>query len=219
MPEMPNPTRIFLLRHGAVVPEARDHFNGVTDVDLDPIIGPTQIGRVADYLAEVKLEALYSSPLKRCRATAAVLAEKFGLTNTVVQNLHEMNFGLLEGLGFSQVREQHPEQMAGWFRDLANYRMEGGESMSQVQDRAWEALNGLVEAHPEQHIAVAAHGAVNRLVLARALKMDIQNVLKIAQDYGCLNILDFFPDGEVVIKGVNIQPGQDWPGNGLDHTS
>lgn len=211
MSEMPKPTRIFLLRHGVVAPEARDHFNGLTDAPLDHQEGIAQIARVADYLTGVELDALYSSPLTRCQDTAGVLADKFSLTNQVVADLHEMNFGVLEGLNFGQVRESYPEQMAAWFQDLANFRIEGAETMAEVQERAWTALTGLTQDNPAANVAVAAHGAVNRLLIARALGMDIQYVLKLAQDYGCLNVLDFFPDGEVVVKGINIRPGEVWP--------
>ncbi len=217
MAETIPPTRIFLIRHGVVAPESRNRFNGATDAPLDPVEGPAQIERVADYLAESSPVRLYSSPLARCLASARILGDKFDLEAIVEDDLREMHFGRLEGMSFQEVRKTYPQEMAAWFADLAAYRIDGGETMADVQDRAWPAIERIVEANSGRAAAVVAHGAVNRLILAKALGIEIQRVLNLSQDYGCLNVLDFFPDN-VVIKGVNIQPGPRFPGEPLDQT-
>ncbi|MBW1712574.1 MAG: histidine phosphatase family protein, partial [Deltaproteobacteria bacterium] len=97
-------TRVFLIRHGVVVPEARNRFNGSTEAALDPE-GERQIKRLADYLQSAPPQALYTSPLERCLASAQVLAQAFSLEVRVEPDLKEMDFGQLDGLSFSQVRE------------------------------------------------------------------------------------------------------------------
>lgn len=217
MSDTPQPCRIFLIRHGVVAPEARNRFNGITEAPLDPDEGPRQLGRVADYLTSAALAALYASPLQRTRASARVLADRFNLTITTVPDLHEMGFGVLEGLNFTEVGERYPEEMKAWFNDLAHNRIPEAETMTEVQNRAWPALEKIAANHPGQNVAVVAHGAVNRLILARALEMDIQRVLSLSQDYAGLNVLDFFPD-QVVIKGINLQPGPTFPTEAKDET-
>ena len=207
-------TRIYLLRHGLVAPEGQKKFNGVTDVALDPV-GFEQHRRTGKYLSHTGLAALYCSPLSRCRDSAAALGQAAGLKATVVEEIREMNFGVIDGLDFTQVRARYPEQSKGFYADLANYRIEGGETMTEVQDRACQAMDRIAAAHPGAQAAVVAHGAVNRLVLARALSLDIQNVMNLSQDYGCINIVDYYPD-RTVVKAVNILPGEVMP-DGYDH--
>ena len=207
-------TRIYLLRHGLVAPEERKKFNGVTDAALDPE-GLEQHRRAGEYLSQAGLAALYCSPLSRCRDSAGALGRVVGLRATVVEGIREMNFGVMEGLGFSEVRAKYPEQSKAFYDDLADYRVEGGETMAEVQDRACRALDGIAAAHPRAQAAVVAHGAVNRLILARALNLDIQNVMNLSQDYGCINIIDYYPD-RTVVKAVNILPGQIMP-DGYEH--
>ena len=207
-------TRIFLIRHGVVAPESRDRFNGRTEAPLDPE-GEAQLGRVADYLSAEPPTAIYSSPLQRCRSSAAVLGRAFGLPVKIEPDLREMDFGELDGLNFTEVRQLFPDESKAWYRDLAGYRLPGAETMSEVQERAWTALQGVVADHPGTTVAVQAHGAVNRLLLARILDLSIGQIMNLAQDYGCLNILDVWND-RIIVKGLNFQPGPCLPSRAWD---
>lgn len=206
--------RVYLVRHGVVVPESRDRFNGRTEAALDPE-GRDQIGRVAAYLESSPPWAIYCSPLQRCRDSASVLARAFGLEITIEEGLREMDFGQLDGLHFGQVRERYSKEMEAWYADLADYRLPGAETMAEVQARSWAALTRIVEENRGRTVAAQAHGAVNRLILARALGLPGQRIMNLAQDYACLNILEFWPE-RVVIKGFNLQPGETLPAEPLD---
>jgi len=202
------PTRVFLMRHGVVTLEHRNRFNGSTDSPLDAE-GEAQFRRLADYLAPVTLTALYASPLMRSRCSAENLGQAFGLEPKVVPDLREMCFGLLEGLSFGEVNERYPEELKKFFNDPGGYRVSRAETMTEVQDRAWSALERIVAAHPDQSVAVVAHGAVNRTIMTRVLDTPLQAAFNLDQDYACLNVLDFYPD-RVVLKGLNLMPGPCW---------
>lgn len=209
-------TRIYLIRHGAVLPEARDRFNGLTDAGLDPE-GAAQIARVADYLATAPPTKIFSSPLSRCQDSAAVIAQKYNLEVQVIEELHEMSFGKLEGLSFTESREKYGPEMAAWYQDFANYRFPEAETMTEVQNRVWPVLERIAADNPGTEVAVQAHGAVNRLTICKALGLDLAKVLQLSQDYGCLNILEFWPD-RVIVKGINIQPGPTLPQEPFDRS-
>ena len=209
-------TRIYLIRHGLVAPESRDRFNGRTEAALDPE-GLAQIGRVAGYLKSAPPDLIYSSPLQRCRDSAAVLSRAFGVEARIEEGLREMDFGEADGLHFKEVRERFPKETQAWYADLADYRLPSAETMSEVQQRAWTALEKIVEGHRGQAVAVQAHGGVNRLILARVLEMPIGRVLNLAQDYACLNILDFWPD-RAILKGLNLQVEETLPASPFDQS-
>lgn len=207
-------TRIYLIRHGLVAPEDRERFNGRTEAALDPE-GAEQLGRVAEYLKSHPPERIYSSPLKRCRDSAAVLSRAFGVEVEIEEGFREMDFGEMEGLLFAEVRERFAEEAKAWYADLAGYRFPGAETMGEVRKRAWKSLSRIVEEHPGEVVAVQAHGGVNRLLLARILGLPIQRIMDLVQDYGCLNILDFWPD-RVILKGLNLQIGETLPVSPFD---
>ena len=72
-------TRVFLVRHGATVLTSEDRFAGATDVDLSAE-GRAQATRLAERLRDDDMAAVYCSPLRRTRDTAALIAAPHGLT-------------------------------------------------------------------------------------------------------------------------------------------
>ena len=207
-------TRIYLIRHGVVAPESRDCFNGRTEAALDPE-GLAQIGRVAEYLKSAPPDHIYASPLQRCRDSAGVLSRAFGKEIEIEEGLREMDFGEADGMHFKEVRTRFAQETAAWYADLADYRLPGAETMSEVQQRAWGAVSRIVERRQGRTVAVQAHGGVNRLILARVLGVPVGKVLNLAQDYACLNILEFWPD-RTIVKGLNIQVEETLPASPFD---
>ena len=84
------------------------------------------------------------------------------------------------------------------FQDLANFRIPGGESLLDVRERVLPRLQKVVAAHPGQPLALVAHAGVNRVILCDALSLPLENLFRLDQNYGCLNIIDYFPDFTVV---------------------
>ena len=43
-----------------------------------------------------------------------------------------------------------------------------------------------------------AHAGLNRVILSEAMGLPLYHLFRLDQNYGCLNIIDFFPDLAVV---------------------
>jgi alpha-ribazole phosphatase/probable phosphoglycerate mutase len=67
-----------------------------------------------------------------------------------------------------------------------------------LKARALPRLQEALQRHPGQALALVAHAGVNRVILSEALGLDLQNLFRLDQNYGCLNIIDYFPDLAVV---------------------
>ena len=62
-----------------------------------------------------------------------------------------MEIGELEGMPFEQMRERYPDFLRQWLSDeVADARMPGGETLAEVQDRAWEAVSAMQARHPRR---------------------------------------------------------------------
>ena len=72
--------------------------------------------------------------------------------------------------------------------------------------RVLPALEGIIKGNFGASICVVAHGGVNRVVLSDAMGLGLENFFSIEQDYGCLNIIDYHPDGIKVVKLLNGGP-------------
>lgn len=191
------PTRLYLIRHGRVADGHTDRYHGHNDVDLSPE-GLRQYERLAAHLKEVPLSAVYSSDLRRTIIGAEMLAAGRNLTPLPCPEFRELCFGVWEGLTLAEIQEQYPEELAARFRDLAGYRIPRGESLSDVRARVIPKLKELLARHRGESLALVAHAGVNRVILCDALNLPLEHIFRLDQAYGCLNIIDYFPDFSLV---------------------
>lgn len=146
---------VLLVRHGRTVMNAQRRMAGRTDVPLDDR-GVEEAAALAARLADTPLAAVYCSPLRRARQTAAVLGAP-----SVVEGLQEIDHGELEGRPSRALISDHPELLARWQRDPTHVRLPGGETLGECRDRALSALGELVRRHePGPPIVVVSHQMV-----------------------------------------------------------
>jgi alpha-ribazole phosphatase len=184
-------TRIYLARHGEVVKHGV--YNGQNDVDITPT-GFQQMERLRDY----------SSDLQRTQKGAEIIAQPHGLGPRGFPHFREMHFGRWQTLSYLEIMERYPEDIPQWVGNLETFCIPGGESLTDVRNRAMPKLQELISSHSGQEIALVGHGALNRVILAEALHLSFAYLLRIEQSYGCLNIIEYTPTGTRV-KLINGQ--------------
>jgi len=192
-----SPTRLYLVRHGQVADGHTHRYHGNNDIGLSPE-GEKQLRRLGQQLQSVALAGIYASNLKRSREGAVCLCQGRDLKPLSIPEFREIHFGVWEGLTFAEIAEHYPEELASRLQDLANFRIPGGESLLDVRQRVMPRLKELVAAHPGQSLALVAHAGVNRVILCEALSLPLEHLFRLDQNYGCLNIIDYFPDFTVV---------------------
>jgi broad specificity phosphatase PhoE len=191
----PDRTRIYLARHGEVVNHGV--YNGQSDVDITAT-GLRQMERLRDLLQDKNLSAVYCSDLLRTVRGAEIIAKPHGLRPESFPQFREMHFGRWQGLSFPEVMERYPSDIPQWLKNLENFRIPAGEGVMDVRDRAIPKLQELIERHRGQEFALVCHGALNRLIIAEALHLPFAHLLRIEQDYGCLNITEYTPQWSLV---------------------
>ncbi|PYN36740.1 MAG: hypothetical protein DME01_07110 [Candidatus Rokuibacteriota bacterium] len=182
-------TLIYLFRHGEVVLADTRRFIGHLDVPLSPL-GERQSAAQAARLASVKLAALYTSDLTRARRTGEIIGAPHGLVPTVVPALREMAMGRWEGLTAAAIQRDEPAKFAEWMANVGEFPFPDGESVPDLEARAWPAFESIAGAHAGQAIAIVAHGGTNRALLCRALGLPPGRLLSMGQDYGALTVLE-----------------------------
>ncbi len=201
-------TRIYLVRHGQVVGHDEYRYNGHHDVDITEV-GTRQMQRLADFLADSKISSVYSSDLQRSVKGAEIIAERLCIDGpTQLTALRELHLGRWEGLTKAEAVALYPEDESFSFQDLPRGRITGGEDLTELGQRVIPAINDIISNHRGEHVLVVAHGGVNRVILFDAIGLAVDNFFRIEQDYGCLNLIDYFPGGNRVVKMVNAGPNQ-----------
>ena len=189
---------LYLIRHGAIQGVQKRQYNGHRDVPLSDI-GRAQLSRLAAFLKErIVLDAIYASDLSRSVESAGIIAEPQSLPPTLLPAFRERNFGAWEGMTFDEIAAQDHDAFYAWARDPLHYSPVGGESTISVSDRVMPALTELRVRHEGQKIALVAHGGVNRVIICKVLGIQLQNIFRIEQDYGALNIIEFLKEMPLV---------------------
>ncbi|MBW1972601.1 MAG: histidine phosphatase family protein [Deltaproteobacteria bacterium] len=188
-------TRLYLIRHGQTIntPKGVFRYNGYLDVDITRE-GITQMESVALFLKERPLKNVYSSDLIRAFRGAKIIASYHGLIPVVMPDFREIKQGLWEGLTFEEIISFFPLETEKKFSDIVNYRIPGGENFIDAHNRVIPKIESLMWENKGSEFVVVAHGGVNMIILAHYLKMELKDILRLKQDFGCINIIDFYDD-------------------------
>ena len=144
------------------------------------------------------LEAVYTSDLSRAVRSAQVIAEPFGLLPVETPDFRERNFGIWEGMAFTEIKEKYTKEFECWANNPLKYSPIGGESTVRVKDRVLPSLYRILNSHKGKNIAVVAHGGVNRIILCHFLGIPLENIFRIEQGYAAVNIIEFWEKYPVV---------------------
>jgi probable phosphomutase (TIGR03848 family) len=126
--------------------------------------GREQAEELGRRLTGFPLQAIYSSPLERCRETARPVSRAAGLDVVVRPDLGEVRFGAWTGRSLSQLRRTKLWSVVQSTPSRA--RFPEGESVPEVEHRAVAAVERIAAEHPRSAVAVFSHADVIKLVLA-----------------------------------------------------
>jgi len=196
-------TRIYLIRHGQVAGHEEKRYNGHADVPLTAE-GEAQFGLLQLRLKKKQeITAVYSSDLSRCLNGARLLAASHDLDVQIDAQLRELNIGLWEGKSWSEIQREFPQEWQARLDDIVNYQVPQGESLALLAARVRPVIAAIVARHGGEEVVVVAHGGVNRVILLEAIGAPLDRLFSIEQSYGCLNIIDYYADGNAVVQLLN----------------
>ena len=187
--------RIFLVRHGETSWNREGRFQGQIDVPLNDI-GLRQADAVADALKDVAFDRIISSGLSRALRTALPLASRMrlGMGVETDDDLREIGHGLWEGCTAAEVEAMYPGALALWHTRPETVVMPEGESLADVQNRAWPALLRIAEEKGET-IAVFTHDAVLKVLLMKALDCPLSCFWRFQLANGSITLLELGDKG------------------------
>ncbi|MEW5911271.1 MAG: histidine phosphatase family protein [Thermodesulfobacteriota bacterium] len=197
-------TRIYLWRHpvvrGALDGQVFGHYDAALTRE-----GKDQGDIIARRMSRQKLAAVYCSDLQRSMLVAEAVARSQSPRRKpkVTKDLRELNLGAWEAMTFEEIRKKYPKELEARYKDLANFAIDGGESLEQLAARVIPVFQEMIAKHKGKQICVIAHGGVNRVFLTKLMGAPLERVFRIDQQYACLNVIDVYPDGVPLIKRLN----------------
>jgi alpha-ribazole phosphatase len=187
-------TRIWLIRHGEPVEEARNRCYGSFDFELSAA-GRMQMAQVSEYLKPEPVAAVYTSPLSRALESARIIAAAHSCPVEVMSDLREIDFGEFEGLQYDEIATRYPELYRQWMETPTEVRFPNGECFSGMRARVLKAFDAIQRERAGQTAAIVSHGGINRILIAWALQMPDNSIFRLAQDYAATNLLVLTANG------------------------
>lgn len=120
--------------------------------------GKTETRQLAERFREIKLNAIYSSPLERARETAEAIARLGGFEVALSDAFNEIDFGEWTGSSFAQLAGNERWRRFNSRRSITS--IPGGESFLDVQARVVAELEELSQHHLGQRVVIVSHADV-----------------------------------------------------------
>jgi len=190
--------RLILVRHGETRWNHENRVVGHTQIGLN-INGRQQAARLTGALKDERVSAIYSSTLRRARETAAAIARGHGLGVVTDDALKEVDAGELEGLTFEEVMKRYDDFLQEWMKDNPSLRMPGGESMIELQQRAWPAVERIVGEHPDGVVILVSHSLAILSIISGALGMRPSNFRRLRMSLASISVLNFGERGASLV--------------------
>ncbi len=163
--------------------------------------GKAQAAALGERLHDVKLYALYSSPMERARETAeAIAAHHPKLTIQTLEGVNEMQFGAWQG---QEIRTLARRKMWRAVQGIpSRAHIPEGETFRQAQARAVDAIEWLAQQHPRERVAVASHSDIIKLIMAHYLGMHLDHFQRLRVATASISTLHLGPF-HAIAAGLN----------------
>lgn len=161
------PRRIIIVRHGETDYNKQARFQGWSDQPLN-LTGKKQSLDLCERLKNEKIDAIYSSDLKRVVQTIKPLSRKLEIKPILTPKLREQNLGIFDGLTWQEVNKKHGSLAKNFGnkekRDWNGFK---GESFNIFYQRVADFVNSVISKHKKTNILIATHGGTKQVILDR----------------------------------------------------
>ena len=184
------PTKLYILRHGESEWNVLGKVQGQEDTSLTDR-GREQAKKAAERLAEEEIDIIYSSDLKRAYDTAKAVGTELDLEVNKLSSIREIHFGIWQGLDLKTIRERYEDDYILWRKEPQNLKIENGETLQAVQDRAVKDIKKLVEENSGKNILLESHGTAIKTFIIGLLDMDMSSYCKFTIGNTGISIIEF----------------------------
>ncbi len=189
--------RLYLIRHGETEWNTVKRFQGWTDIELSSR-GIEQARLLSERFRNIKLDEIYSSPLKRAVKTAEPIAEKKGLELKTSEYFKEINFGIWEGKTRDELSALYGAEFDDFLIHPEAHTFPGDGSFDAVTERIKKGLNMVLDAKDNISVAIVSHGGIIRLIVKYLLDIEGEWYNKTWIDNTSITLLELKKGGNLL---------------------
>ena len=210
-------TVVLLVRHGLTAGTGHVLTGRTPGIPLDDR-GREQAAALAARLAEVRLDAIVTSPLERCRQTAeAIAAARDGEPLPVKEDgqFAEVNYGDWTGQPLKRLAKDPLWRVVQAHPSAVRFPGEDAESLLEVQHRAVQAVREWnARLGKDAVYLICSHGDVIKSVIADSLGLHLDLSQRIQVDPCSLSVIRYTPLRPFLVRMNDTGRTAAWPANG-----
>lgn len=191
--------QLILIRHGETLWNKDGRIQGTSDIELSEA-GIEQAKLLALSLKDQPIGSIHASPLKRAMKTAELINEYHRKEIITHIDLMEMDQGDFEGYSFKELMACEKDFLNKWIADPASVQMPNGESLNQLQTRAWRAMDTII--NQAENALVVAHNFTIAAILCHIRNFSLSEFRNTCVDTASKTIVNF-QNGEAKIVALN----------------
>jgi broad specificity phosphatase PhoE len=160
-----------------------------------------QAEKVGHALKDRKIEAVYSSPLRRALDTAAAIAKYHKLSVNIENDLREIDAGDMEGVALENLIKDFSHYLIGFNSGDGKGKLPGGESLHDLRQRAWKVVQRILSTNLDSMVIVS-HYFVTLSIICAALELPVSSIRKMRVRPAGITIINL-DNGKATLKVLN----------------
>ena len=183
--------RLLLVRHGESVWNEEERIQGQQDIPLSEN-GRRQAMALGERLRDVKIDACFSSPLKRATETAELILKASGNSLPIVTlpELMERNFGEWEGKCVADLKVESADDFARWVAAHYLPAPPKGESIEELLKRVKKGLERILAEVSDGTVLVVGHSGSVKAAVCVLFQLPPESFAKLKVDNASLTVLE-----------------------------
>ena len=161
--------------------------------------GLEEADRLAAVLRKERIDAIYSSPMKRAAETAQIIADACKMKVQMFNELREIDAGALDGLFERELTGSYETAWRELRSGNASIPLPGGESLQDVRKRTSWAVDRMLERHIDGTVVMVAHLLVNLVMVCQVLGIDLGRVARLRQAPASITVLEMTMQGNSLL--------------------
>lgn len=191
--------KLILIRHGETEWNKQRRIQGCRSDTRLSQKGLQDADRLAAALCKERIDAIYSSPMKRASETAQVVAEACKVKVQVLNELREIDAGALDGLFERELSGSYETAWREMCSGNASTPLPDGESLQDLQKRTSWAIDRMLERHIDGTVVVVAHLLTNLAIVCQALGIDLSLIARLKQAPASISVLEMTTQGNSLL--------------------
>lgn len=194
---------IIFLRHGQAANNVERVLSGRTPGVPLTEEGLRQAGQAAEFLSEMDISAVYSSPMQRALETAEVVAKRISLDVTTDDRLIELDMGKFTGMPYDQIFSAHGNVFLKFYAGELEIAHNGVETFAEVKKRVLGMVDRVLNHHADKNVVLVTHMDPIKAMLSTVVDLSPRNLFELVLANASLNVFQE-SGGKFALGGLNV---------------